>query len=154
MTTRLSEVLNYWLEITKPELVILCGPHPPFKFAQTTNLKPHKDLATKVGNIFGIPQKEILEAFSKPSLPSPRIKLLPGKNGSLVVDATYEYFPPPLKSLEEVLEPFSNNKIWIRSTKDWQKAEIKPKDVVVILGPRKDLLEAVEEAIISPLEPY
>lgn len=163
MTTGLTEILNYWLEITKPDILITCGRHPQsgyiteetaIRLPKVRNgyLEPYKKLALKIGQELAIPEKEILDGLSKFSLPSPRIRILPGEAGNLVVDATYKYFPPSLKSLEEVLAPLSGNKIWIRSTKDWQEAKVKPKDVIVILGLRKELLEVVEEAALSPLD--
>lgn len=162
MTTGLTEILNYWLEITKPDILITCGRHPQsgyiteetaIRLPKVRNgyLKPYKKLALKIGQELAIPEKEILDGLSKFSLPAPRIKILPGEKGNLVIDATYKYFPPPLKSLEEVLAPLSGNKVWIRCPKDWKEAEVKPQDVVVILGPRKELLEVIEEATLNPL---
>ena len=162
MTTGLTEILDYWLEITKPNILITCGKHPPSAYiteetairlpkVRNGYLKPYRKLALKIGLEFGVPEKEILDGLSKFSLPSPRIRILPGEAGNLIIDATYKYFPPSVKCLEEVLVPLSGNKLWIRSLKDWQEAKVEPKDVIVILGPRKELLEVVEEAALSPL---
>lgn len=166
MTTGLSEILDYWLEITKPNIVITCGKHPPSAYitketvtiaftrsgiVQGLKTKQLQKMVLKIGEYFDLSEKEILTSFSKFSLPSPRIRILLGEKGNLVIDATYKYFPPSVKSLEEVLAPLSGNKLWIRSLKDWQKAKVEPKDVVVILGPRKKLLEVVGEATLDPL---
>lgn len=163
MTTGLSEILGYWLEITKPNFVVTCEPYPESPYiteetaiklpeVRSNRLEPHQELALKIGEGFGISKKEIRSSLSKLSLPTPRIRILPGEAGTFVIDATYEYFPPSIKSLEEILLPLSGNKVWIRSAKNWKEAQIKPKDIIVIIGPRRKLLEVVEEAALNPLD--
>ena len=163
MTTGLPEILNYWLEITKPDFVITCGPHPQSPYiseetaiklpkARNGYLEPYRRLALKIGTGLGVPEKEIQNSFSRFSLPPPKIRILPGERGTFVIDATYKYFPPSRESLKEILSSLSGSKIWIRNPKDWREAKIKPRDIVVILGPRRNLLEVVEEATLNPLE--
>jgi len=163
MTTGRSEILDYWLEITKPDLLITCGEHPESKYINEETaiklpevrdgyLAPYEDPALQVARKFGIPKKDAQQALSKFSLPSPRIRILVGSKGNLVVDATYNYFPPSLRSIEEVLSPLSGNKVWIRKSKDWKEDQIKPEDVVIIIGPKRELLGVVEAASLNPLE--
>jgi hypothetical protein len=163
MNTSLAEILDYWLEITKPEFIITCGSHPQSSYikkeavieappADSANLEKYKNLAIRIGNSLGLSKKTIQKDFSAINLPEPRIRILPGANGNFVVDATYKYFPPLQKSLEEVLEPLSGKAIWIRSKKEWEESEARDKDVIVITGPKGKLLDIVEKAALNPLE--
>ena len=168
MTTKKEEILDYWLEITRPKIVVACGSYPPSKLIKKENtihlsspltpktpeerLAPYRKLALEVGRSFGIKDESMSPALARLSLPLPRLKVLPGKRGNMVIDATYEYFPPQKEALEEVLQPLSGEKIWIRSKKAWQEAEIRPQEVIVISGPRKDLLGVVQDATLSPLD--
>lgn len=163
MTTKRTEILDYWLEITKPDLVITCGNHPPSHyFNQETavslnvdkqpSLQPYMDLAVKAGEKFGLDKQEVKQSLENFSLPEARIRLHPGKKGGLVVDATYNYFPPSRQSLEEILESFTGRKVWIRSERDWEVKEIKEDDTIVIIGPRQKLASVTRKAVLQPFE--
>lgn len=161
--TKLSEILNYWLEITQPEFTITCGSHPPAKHLETrktynlteedsTNLEKITKIVQKIGENLGLPSEKIQQELKKTHLPQPRIKILPGKNGYMVIDATYIYFPPLKESIEETLSSLTGRKVWIRNEEDWEKAQPNPHDVVVVIGRRNALLNVLEEAVLNPLE--
>jgi len=168
MTTKKEEILDYWLEITKPKVVVACGNYPPSKLIRKENtihlrsvpdpktlkesLVPYRELARKIGRSFGLKDEDMSPALARLSLPLPRLRVLPGKRGNMVIDATYEYFPPQKEALEEVLQPLSGKKVWIRSKKDWREIKIRPQEVIVISGPRKDLLGVVQDATLNPLD--
>lgn len=167
MTTKKEEILDYWLEITRPKIVVACGSYPPSKLIRRENtihlsspptpktpeerLAPYRKLALEIGRSFGLKDETMSQDLAKFSLPLPRLRVLPGKEGNMVIDATYEYFPPQKEALAEVLQPLSGEKVWIRSKKDWREARIRPQEVIVISGPRKDLLGVVQDATLSPL---
>ena len=163
MNTGLAEILDYWLEITKPKFLVICGNHPKSPYinnktalealpAHSTDLAKYKELAIKIGTSLGLQKKTIQEEFAHINLPEPRIRLLPGTNGNFVVDATYKYFPPLRESVEEILTPIPGRTVWIRNPREWKETKVEPKDTVVITGPRNKLLEVIEEATLNPLE--
>lgn len=163
MTTGLTEILDYWLEITQPQIVITCGAHPTsrylnedtvIKLGEATDdfLQPYRAAAAQVASRFNIPEAEIKSALNKLELPAARIKVLLGRQGNLVVDATYKYFPPSKQSLDEILGGLGGNQIWIKNPRDWQTMKITPQDIVVVSGPRRELLSILNEATLSPWE--
>ncbi len=161
--TSLSEILDYWLEITSPQIIVECGKHPPadcqnyrkrYKLSEEEciNLEKISNIVKKIGKDLKLSLSQIEQALKDIPLPQPRIQILPGKEEFLVVDATYIYFPPLEQSLYEILKSLSGKKIWIRSQKDWKEAKPRAQDIVVIMGPRKELLPVVEEARQDPLQ--
>jgi len=163
LNTKLSEILNYWLEITKPEIIITCGSHPSSPYlrkrttltapsVKTTNLENYKQLALDVGTTLGLKETAIRKSFTSLELPKPRIRLLPGKKGTFVIDATFKFFPPLKQSIEEILNSLSGRKVWVHSQKEWQKKKIETGVVIVIFGQRNELLPVLEEACLNPLK--
>lgn len=163
MTTGLTEILDYWLEITQPQIVITCGAHPESRYlneetvlklgeAMDDFLQPYRTVAVQVARQFNIPEAESKSALNKLELPPARIKVLLGQKGNLVVDATYKYFPPSKQSLDEILGGLGGNQIWVKNPQDWQPEKITPQDIVVVFGPRRELLPILNEATINPWE--
>ncbi|MEA2020678.1 MAG: hypothetical protein U9M98_03105 [Patescibacteria group bacterium] len=161
--TSLSEILKYWLEITNPKIIIECGKRPQTRYQgeekkykltedESINLEKISKIVKKIASDLELTTNKLEQNLKDLPLPQPRIKILPGKKGYLVIDATYIYFPPLEQSLNEILSSLSGRKIWIRSKNDWEKAKLGPQDIVIIIGPRKNSLPVVEDARQDPLE--
>lgn len=94
------------------------------------SLKPYFKAAREVGKQFGI-SKEAEEGLKNFEMPPPRIRVLKGKRGQIVIDSSYHYSPPPLKSVLELSDQLEGEKILITD---------RPKDKNLV-GPKYQVLE-------------
>ncbi len=111
-----KELLDYWLKNIRPEIVVTVGNIPISSYLDQSNsliieqevsrdfLEPAFAAAKLIGTHFGLTTKEIEESLEDFELPEPRIKFLRGKNGRLIIDASYYYSPLPLEAILEVLD--------------------------------------------------
>ncbi|NIT04326.1 hypothetical protein GTO10_05405 [Candidatus Saccharibacteria bacterium] len=145
-----AETFDYFWKITQPQVAVVCGDAPylskEYKAPKTVRVKEAKglrgyfDAAVRVGKLFGIPPKAAKDALANFTLPKARIRILPAKEGGIIIDATHEYLPPKKEALDEVLENFAGKKIVV-SEKSIAKAprRVKAGEVVVLIGPSKKL---------------
>lgn len=145
-----KEVFDYFWKITQPEVLVICGNAPYLSKTQTApktvKVKDSKDLsgyleaASKVGKAFGIPLKDVKKALANFTLPKARIRVLPARDGGIVIDATYQYFPPKEEALDEILEALPGKKI-ILSPKDLPSTiqEVRDGEVVALTGSSKKM---------------
>lgn len=157
-----KEIFDYFWELTRPSTLVICGTAPylaevpkpkhTIRIKETGTLEPYLKAAVKVAKLFGIKGKEAEEALSTLSLPSARIQILPSKGGGLIIDATYQYYPPSEESLDEVLEALPGKKIFFtpKMPKRLERAEVKRGEVGVISGPKKKMWPLLLELIKTP----
>jgi len=172
------EILAYWLNILKPETALIVGKMPldysEFhikKVVKISNthpeevLKPFEMASQQIGRFYRLDAKEIENAIKTFSLPSSKIRYFPGINGSIIIDATHNYFPINLNSvLELVINDtdigqkiiFTNNKKDLKTLKDQPGWAKNPKnftpqsnDVVIIRGSKVKNLYKYEHLFSS-----
>lgn len=139
-----KEIFDYFWKITQPEILVLCGKAPylssdqiapkTFTVRETEDLRGYLQAALKVAESFGIGRKEAEEVLANFTLPRARIRILPAKGGGLIVDASYEYFPPQEETLDEILEALPGKKVLLTPTVKTKPKEIKNGEVAVLLG--------------------
>jgi len=126
---------SFWLNVLKPKIII----NTPIHFADIKKILAKHKLKTSINLSIDY---------------IPRIKLIKGKNGSLIIDSTYIYKPPPFKSILEFIQNlpntfvlFSHDKADISAfSNQFPKAKInlvgyKPvkTDILIIRGPKQKL---------------
>ena len=156
--------LSYWLDITNPNLVIICGEIPtefPTDKYKTFEIKESsigeiKNKALEVGEMFGVNSEPAKEALKTINFYPTRIRFFPGKNGKFIVDATHYYYPIKLAAVIELVEILPGNKLIITdenveslpenfelcSSEDLAKIEDYP--VIIVRGRRSDKFELLE----------
>lgn len=165
----LPDLLSYWLDVLKPDSVLIVGRVPldysefgikkVVKISQThteETLKPFKLAASQLGRYYKLSQEDIDKALKAFSFPSSKIRYFPGTNGSILIDATHYYFPVKLGAVLELVHDGSNvgrkiifshndqDKALLRKNKVWEKNpndyEPQPNDVIILRGPRPDMI--------------
>lgn len=120
-------ILNFWLKIIRPGLIVQCGPAAGLRTLRSTPqvlavpldeenggdyLAPHLKTAVRVGESFGIDPDSAREYLENLELPQSRIRFFPGQTKSqVVVDASYYYSPPPLQSVLEITNQIPGPKL-------------------------------------------
>lgn len=155
-----KEIFDYFWQVTQPQILVRCGKAPylskdqtassTFVVDETEDLEGYRKAAVKVGEIFKIAPKESKEALEHFSLPRPRIRILPARGGGLIVDATYNYFPPKEKALEEILEPLPGKKLIFTAESGNKPKEIKDGEIAVLLGPTRKMGHFLAELAKQP----
>lgn len=142
-----KEIFDYFWQITQPQVLIICGNAPyltqsaphTFKVKETPDLKGYLQTAHKVAQHFRISKEERQKALQNFTLPPARIRLYPATGGGLIIDATYQYFPPSKEALEEILESLPGKKIILTpKTRDKPK-NIRDGEVAVLIGPARKM---------------
>ncbi|MFC1621962.1 hypothetical protein ACFL13_01065 [Patescibacteria group bacterium] len=167
-----KELMEYWLEITTPETAVIVGNSPidqaQYNFKKLVKitsthsqdiLGPFKIAAQQVGKFYRIENQVIEQTLQTLNLPTSKIRLLPGKGGSLIVDATHYYKPTSLEAaLEFVDEKEVGDKYLISNVpqdlqfakshlvqKGWQlnSQNLSPKnnDIIILRGNRVRVLQ-------------
>ncbi|GMR18956.1 MAG: hypothetical protein BMS9Abin34_078 [Patescibacteria group bacterium] len=156
-----KETFDYFWRITQPQILVICGRAPYLSKEQTApkviTVKPTPNLngsftaALQVGEALGISRKEGEKALTDFTLPKARIRILPTKSGGLVIDATYQYFPPEPEALNEILEAIPGKKT-ILSPRNLPKEapKIKGGRVAVLTGPAKKMWPLLLELTKTP----
>lgn len=150
-----KEIFDFFWKLTHPSVLVICGEAPflaatqrakhTIKVAETGNLKPHLGAAVKVAKLFDIKEEKAHEALAHFSLPTARIRILPSKASGIVVDATYQYYPPSEEALDEILAALPGKRIFFdpKTLRQAQgkliKSEIKKGEVGILLGPKKKM---------------
>ena len=164
MSRATHQTLSYWLDITNPNLVIICGEIPtefPTNKYKTFKIKESsiveiKNKALEVGEMFGLKSESAKEALKKINFYPTRIRFFPGINGKFIVDATYYYYPIKIDSIVELVESLPGKKLIITnesikplpenfeltSSADLTKIEEFP--VIIVRGKRSDNFELLE----------
>lgn len=155
-----KEIFDYFWQISRPQVLVTCGQAPylsknqtaPKTFAviETKDLKGYLETAIKVGESFKIKRKESEKKLENFSLPRPRIRILPAKGGGLIVDATYNYFPPNEGALDEILESFSGKKLLLSERTATKPKEIKNGEVAVLVGPTRKMWPLLAQLAKQP----
>ncbi len=103
-------IINYWMAILRPKFKV--SVKPEIDFTNITNSKEILlSLIADIQNSYSLDQQYVDTQLTKTSLPISRIKIVKGKNKSLVVDARHYYFPAPLKSVVEIVSALEGNTI-------------------------------------------
>jgi len=145
-----KEIFDYFWKITEPRVLVVSGSAPylsqdqkapdQIKVRETEDFKGYFNTAIKVAKIFGLSKKESEESLKNFSLPKARIRILPVKEGGIVVDATYEYFPPNQQALEEILESLPGKKIVLTPKNSLEKVKpIGQGEVAIVTGPSRKM---------------
>ncbi|MDP2734986.1 MAG: hypothetical protein Q8P12_02140 [bacterium] len=156
-----KETFDYFWKITQPEVLITCGETPylsknqtaphTIKVKESSGLDGYLQAAAQVGKLFGIPAREARQSLKSFSLPQARIRIIPSRSGGVIIDATYQYFPPEKKALEEILRALPGQHL-VLSPKDWRSRleEAPKKRVVVLTGPYKAMWPALTTLTRAP----
>ncbi|KKW05656.1 MAG: hypothetical protein UY40_C0012G0003 [candidate division CPR1 bacterium GW2011_GWC1_49_13] len=139
---------DYFWQITQPQVLVICGPAPYLSSSQTApqvikvkepaSLQNYLTAAQKVGRIFGISLKDSQKSLAHFRLPQARIRIIPSQLGGVIVDATYQYFPPDKKAVEEILKALPGKRIEISPqnlSAGIEKAKEKEGQTIVLTGP-------------------
>lgn len=169
------ETMYYWLNILKPVILIQIGEsthtfdHKDFKLFRSyldadDSTTAYEAIATDVGKYLSTDQLDIELGLASMQLPEARIRILPGTNYALIVDATHYYFPLKLQSVVETTDTQTENLIAFTpyqldqdflTQRGWQ---VNPKqyspakgDTILLRGRRSDLLNNYRH-LISQLQ--
>jgi hypothetical protein len=158
-----KEIFDYFWEITEPPVLVLCGQAPylspqqrPRKKIQIAEdeeeLTPYLEAALEVVKSFRVSEKKAKEALENFSLPMARIQVFPAKAGGIVIDGTYQYFPPSSESLEEILEAFPGKKINItpNDLSNLKKLKVGEGEVGIVTGPKSKMWPAILKIAKTP----
>lgn len=115
MGTENSESFKYWLEMTGPKIICLCGTFPLLNLlpkaevhlcpaTDLQDLEPYRHLALEVARTYRIKEQRAQELVNLLALPQARIQLKNGRGAKIIIDSTYHYYPPPLKAVTEIAE--------------------------------------------------
>lgn len=95
-------ISEYWMAILKPELII--------KTQEIDDSKGIEDKQIKyLIRHFGLDRQKASQVWQSAE-PAPRINVISGKNGSMIIDATHYYHPPNIKSVIELANLFQGKK--------------------------------------------
>ncbi len=144
------EVFDYFWNITRPAILVRCGKAPflsphqtapkTFLVRETRDLSGYLETAVRVAEALKVKRRDAREALKKLELPKARINILPSRNGGIIVDATYHYYPPNPKALEEVLEALPGKKIFLTAGQEIpEDLKIKKGEVAVLTGSNREL---------------
>ncbi len=145
-----KETFDYFWKITNPKVLVVCGNAPylskdqkaktQVKVTETEDLKGYFNAAARVAKLYGITKKEAESALLNFTLPKARIRVLPAKDGGVVVDASYEYFPPNQEALEEILEALPGKRTVLTPQDPVEKVKGAAKgEVAVVMGPSQKM---------------
>jgi hypothetical protein len=118
--------LQQWMSVILPEITVIVGEiSSSINMPKNTRVvhikvgngkeyqKAHISAAKEIGAYYKI-RASILDKLGKEmKFPPARIRFLKGKNGSLIIDATYHYFPVHLMSILEIANTYSGPKVLI-----------------------------------------
>lgn len=170
LSPALKETLDYWLSITQPHLLIICGTVPdlslqPYKTLNITKptLAEIKKSALTAGRLYGVDTELSQRALEKITFYPSRIRFFPGQNGRLIIDATYYYYPIPLQSVLELVKDLPEPKLLISDEKIEQMPpgfqvvppnnfRETPAKIVIIRGKRTERFELLEQLIEGDYE--
>lgn len=119
-----KQITDFWLDVLQPAEIV------ETEAAKEPKLEDYRELALQVGEKFDVDTEiaaSILE-FYEPE--HARISLRKGVNDSLVVDATYHFYPAPLQVVAEtVVDNKSGDEVFVvnPSEKDLELREKFPK---------------------------
>ncbi len=145
-----KEVFDYFWNIARPTILVRCGETPllsanqsapqTFKVRETEDLSGYLEMAVRVAGSFKISRRKARQALENFDLPKARINVLPSRNGGIVVDATYHYFPTNPEALEEILEALPGKKIFLAADqKIPNDLKIKKGEIAILTGPHRKL---------------
>ncbi len=170
------EILSHWLKILKPETALIVGSVPVDysefgikKIVKITDihpediLKPFEMAVHQIGRFYRLEPQEIEQAIKNFSLPSSKIRFYPGKNSSVLIDATHYYLPVRLdavlelvingddeeeKSNKIIFSNLKNDKILLKDYPKWQlnpkRYSPQPNDVIILRGNRVKNIDKYE----------
>jgi len=155
------EVFDYFWNITKPRVLVVCGgttflsssqtARKVFRTRETSDLTGYLEVAVKVAQSLGISKKQAQEDLGDFSLPKARINILPAKDGGIIVDATYHYLPPSSVALEEVLEALPGRKIIFSPQKETPpNFKVRRGEIAVVTGPYRKMRNSLAKLSESP----
>jgi len=176
-----KDILTHWLLTLQPEAALIVGSVPIdyselgiSKVVKISNshpediLQPFHMAAIQMGRYFRLDKQEVEEALKNFTFPSSKIRIFPGKNGSIIVDGTHFQLPINLTSVLEVMQDENStddryiftkiesdikqlrNSTWNINLKNYQP---KQNDVVILRGNRKTTLEKYDHLFESK-EPF
>lgn len=175
MGTTNKESFLYWLEITHPQLIIILG-HlspdlekslPPTKVMKEEatsleNFELYQQLALKVTNLYGIAEARARHHLLMLNWPSSRLHLVKTREGKIILDATYHYWPIPWTAVLEVAEGLPGNKIVVLDQnlvshetsqikypiiKFFDTEKIKDYAVIILRGPKSKFQKFMERLV-------
>lgn len=156
-----KEVFDYFWNITKPKILVVCGATPflsshqsaprVVRVEETPDLTGYMKAALKVAENLAIPRPSAQKNLQNFNLPKARINILPAKQGGLIVDATYQYFPPNPQALNEVLEALPGKKIFLSpKRKISENLQIRRGEVAILTGPHRKMWILLTRMAQSP----
>ena len=174
-----KQILEYWLEITKPEVALIAGGVPidisKYNFKKLVKISSNgngdllgsfKIAVMQIAKFYKIDENVVENTFLEKNLPNSKIRFFPGYNNSFIIDATHFHRPIPLESAIDIIENpnvkkiiFTNIKsdlLYLRKKgviKSWiinpKKYEPQNEDVIVIRGQRPDKLEDLQNIFMK-----
>ena len=151
-----KETFDYFWKIVHPNVLVVCGAAPylspnqkapvTIKVKEPGNLENYLQSAKDVAKALGMKPKDIQKQLANFKLPRARIRVIPTKFGGILIDATYQYFPPDKKAVEEVLKAFPGKRIEISPqnlSAGIAQAEKKRGATVVLAGPYVKMWPAI-----------
>lgn len=189
-----KEIVEFWLKTIQPVVLIICEkttldpevsrgshlrgvkPWTPREWVRTIDekdkgLKSYFRAAREVGKQFGISEKEAEEGLKNFEIPQARIRVLRGKGDRVIIDSSYHYSPPPLKSVLELADQFEGKKLLITDysrdketgDKRYELLDLKDKSLIlrlstlnpnlIILRGRKKRTRKLLEVLTGRLQP-
>ncbi len=159
-----KKIFDYFWRITRPLVLVICGKAPylsenqiaehTFRIEPTEDIKPYLRTAIEVAKIFGIHKEAAQKELAKFSLPPARIRIIAARAGGLLIDATYQYYPPSKRTLNEILEALPGRKIFLdpNSPKRLRSKppQIKKGEIGVLLGEKKAMWPVILELAKTP----
>lgn len=118
-------IRDYWLQVLSPTYVIVPGGTRMSHTFPVLVLHSNDILtAQKTAHIspalhtilteLKIPETEAKRVLHTLEPPEPRVRLLAGKNGTIVIDARYHYYPPSLVALAEICTALAGKKLMVK----------------------------------------
>lgn len=169
-----SQILDFWLKITRPDIIVGVGNlpnHPQLTAEQVVKIPQYEtefltqflETAAQIGEVFNIGSETARLSLEKFELPQGRLKFAAGKDGRFIIDSTYYFFPPPRQAINELLKDLSGKKIVLVNKALQEKgiqvatpmdpaafaSQIEKAEVVVVRGPRQQF-----QPILDYLTPY
>lgn len=139
------EILKYWLDITKPEVVLIAGKTPldysvysfkkVVKIVSDETLMPFKLAGEQIGRYFRIDDASIKKALDTLQLPNSKIRVLPGINHSLVIDATSYYLPIKLESILDMVN-ITEDRVHIFTDSKKDIEQLKKLNTTIYINPQ------------------
>lgn len=167
-----KKIFKFWLYALSPSLILNTGldneeirKYNSLKISQKEISElQNGNLSEKFKTInrqFNIDNKKAEKALSEMQTPGSRIKIIAGKNNSVIIDARHFYYPPSLQAILEIAEALPGNKHFFSSIKtDYNHIpksykttkDIEKNSVYIFRGTKDQFLPEIRAISLNDLE--